>query len=92
MISKEEILKASRELIKKKGLNSINMRSLAEAANISVGSIYNFFKSKDELTIAVISSVWFDIFHTQNISLESDNFINIIDENKLQQFMKRGCT
>ncbi|WP_295154770.1 TetR/AcrR family transcriptional regulator [uncultured Brachyspira sp.] len=79
MISKEEILKASRELIKKKGLNSINMRSLAEAANISVGSIYNFFKSKDELTIAVISSVWFDIFHTQNISLESDNFINIID-------------
>ncbi len=77
--SKEEILRVSRELIKKRGLNAINMRSLAEASNIAVGSIYNYFKSKEELTIAVIASVWLDIFHPSNLCLESDNFINIID-------------
>lgn len=77
--SKEDILKASRELIKIKGLNAINMRSVAEAANIAVGSIYNYFKSKEELTIAVIGSVWFDIFHPTKVCLESDNFIESID-------------
>ncbi|OEJ14466.1 TetR family transcriptional regulator [Brachyspira hampsonii] len=77
--SKEDILKASRELIKRKGINSINMRSVAEEANIAVGSIYNYFKSKEELTIAVIVSVWLDIFHPLNVCLESDNFLDIVD-------------
>ena len=77
--SKEEILRVSRELIKKKGLNSINMRSLAEASNIAVGSIYNYFKSKEELTIEVIGSVWFDIFHPSHVCFNSDNFIETID-------------
>ena len=77
--SKEDILKASRELIKAKGMNAINMRSVAEASNIAVGSIYNYFKSKEELTIAVIGSVWFDIFHPSNVCLESDSFIDSID-------------
>ena len=79
LTSKEDILKASRELIRKKGLNSINMRSVADEANIAVGSIYNYFKSKEELTIAVIVSVWFDIFHPSNVCIESDNFIDSID-------------
>ncbi|WP_028330584.1 TetR/AcrR family transcriptional regulator [Brachyspira alvinipulli] len=77
--SKEDILKASKELIKKNGLNAINMRSVADASNIAVGSIYNYFKSKEELTIAVIGSVWLEIFHPSNICLESDSFIGIID-------------
>lgn len=77
--SKEDILKASRELIKRKGLNAINMRSVADEANIAVGSIYNYFKSKEELTIAVIVSVWADIFHSSDICLESDSFIDSID-------------
>ncbi|WP_300365569.1 TetR/AcrR family transcriptional regulator [Brachyspira sp.] len=77
--SKEEILRVSREFIKKNGFNAINMRSLAEATNIAVGSLYNYFKSKEELTISVIVSVWFDILHPSNVCLESDNFINIID-------------
>ena len=77
--SKEDILKASRELIKLKGINAINMRSVAEASNIAVGSIYNYFKSKEELTIAVMGSVWFDIFHPSSICLESECFIDSID-------------
>ncbi|PCG21013.1 TetR/AcrR family transcriptional regulator [Brachyspira sp. G79] len=77
--SKEDILKASRELIKRKGLNAINMRSVADEANIAVGSIYNYFKSKEELTIEVIVSVWADIFHSSDICLESESFIDSID-------------
>ena len=77
--SKEDILKASRELIKENGLNAINIRSVAKASNIAVGSIYNYFNSKEELTIAVVGSVWFDIFHPANVCLESDSFIDSVD-------------
>lgn len=61
--SKEEILKKSRELIQKNGWATVNIRSLAAACGVSVGSIYNYFESKSALVSATVESVWEDIFH-----------------------------
>jgi AcrR family transcriptional regulator len=61
--SKEEILKASRELIRREGWSSINIRSVAAACGVSVGSIYNYFDSKAALIGAAVESVWCEIFH-----------------------------
>lgn len=61
--SKEEILKASRELIQEKGWSAVNIRSVAAACGVSVGSIYNYFASKTELVGAAVESVWCEIFH-----------------------------
>ena len=61
--SQEEILKASRELIRQKGPESVNIRSVAAACGVSVGSIYNYFDSKAALMGAVVESVWREIFH-----------------------------
>ena len=47
--SKEEILRASRELIRQKGWDAVNIRSVAAACGVSVGSIYNYFDSKAAL-------------------------------------------
>ena len=47
--SKEEILKKSRELIQENGWASVNIRSVAAACGVSVGSIYNYFESKSAL-------------------------------------------
>ena len=77
--SKEEILNISRELIKKKGFNSINIRTIAENCNIAIGSIYNYFNSKEELTISIIGSIWLDIFHPSNICIQSNSFMEVID-------------
>lgn len=60
--SKEEILKTSRELIRQQGWSAINIRSVAEACGISVGSIYNYFASKTALVGATVESVWREIF------------------------------
>lgn len=40
--SKEDILKASRELIRERGWSAISIRSVAAACGVSVGSIYNY--------------------------------------------------
>ena len=59
--SKEEILKASRELIQQQGWSAVNIRSVAAACGVSVGSIYNYFDSKAELVGAAVESVWGEI-------------------------------
>lgn len=61
--SKEEILKASRELIQQKGWAAVNIRSVAAACGVSVGSIYNYYDSKAALIGATVESVWCEIFH-----------------------------
>ena len=61
--SKEEILTASRELIQQKGWSAVNIRSVAAACGVSVGSIYNYYDSKSALVGATVESVWCEIFH-----------------------------
>lgn len=61
--SKEEILAVSRELIRQKGWSAVNIRSVAAACGVSVGSIYNYFDSKSALVAAAVESVWCEIFH-----------------------------
>ena len=61
--SKEEILEASRELIRQKGWSAVSIRSVAAACGVSVGSIYNYFDSKAALVGAAVESVWCEIFH-----------------------------
>ena len=60
--SKEEILQASRELLKEQGWTAINIRAVAAACHVSVGSIYNYFGSKADLVSNTVESVWHEIF------------------------------
>lgn len=62
--SKEEILRISRELIRQQGCSAINIRSVAAACGVSVGSIYNYFDSKAALVGAAVESIWCEIFHS----------------------------
>lgn len=63
VLSREEILRVSRELIRKKGWEAVNIRGVAAACGVSVGSIYNYFDSKTALVTATVESVWWEIFH-----------------------------
>ncbi|MGN0298553.1 MAG: TetR/AcrR family transcriptional regulator [Lachnospiraceae bacterium] len=74
--SKETILNTSRQLIKEQGWAAINIRSVAAACGVSVGSIYNYFNSKSDLIAATIESVWCDIFHFQK---QGADFVNFSD-------------
>ncbi|MCI7658483.1 TetR/AcrR family transcriptional regulator [Anaerotignum sp.] len=61
--SKEKLLLAAKELAKTEGLSALQMRSLASAAGVAVGSVYNYFPNKNALLTAVVASIWFDMFH-----------------------------
>lgn len=89
--SQEAILNVCRELVSANGISTLNMREVAKACNVALGSIYNYFPSKDDLILATIESVWKDIFHinckcTSNMPL--DKYINSIFFSVLQSAEK----
>lgn len=63
--SREELLKASRALLQRAGWRAVNIRSVAAACGVSVGSIYNYFDSKAALISATVESIWSEIFRSR---------------------------
>jgi AcrR family transcriptional regulator len=53
----QAILDASLKLISKNGFHGTSMAKVAREANVSVGNIYNYFDSKDELIDKVYKTV-----------------------------------
>ena len=87
--SKEDILKTSRELIRQQGWSAINIRSVATACGVSVGSIYNYFDSKSALVSATVESVWREIFRRpedEAVFCDTQAYITWMYEQ-----MERGC-
>lgn len=72
--SAEALLKASKEIAAEKGIGSINIRNVAERAHVSVGSVYNYFESKEILVSETIAAIWCDIFRDTNGCLEMGSF------------------
>ena len=54
---RDRIRNVSLELFNKRGFDEVSMASIAREAGCSVGNIYNYFKSKDELAAAITENV-----------------------------------
>lgn len=85
--SREAILKKCRQLVSEKGLTALNMRAVAKACDVALGSLYYYFPSKNDLVIATIESVWEDIFKLNDISIKEVSFVEYIELtfNRIQQ-------
>ena len=65
--SKDDILAASRELIKDNGWTAVSIRAVASRCSVSAGTIYNYYESKSDLLGDTIESIWREIFfHTED--------------------------
>lgn len=60
---KREIMDAALRLFSEKGYHNVSMEEIAKEAEFSVGTLYNFFKSKEELYKNLIYEVS-DKFHS----------------------------
>lgn len=77
--SKEKILAASKKLMLEQGWDAVNIRSVAAACGVSVGSIYNYYQSKADLVGAAVESVWREIFPISERELRSKSFLECIE-------------
>lgn len=87
--SKEEILSKSRFIVMEQGISAINMRTVAKACGVAVGSIYNYFPSKSALIMATIEDVWNDIFHMSHTNFAFEHVTDCIKW--LFESIQRGC-
>lgn len=64
--TKERIERAALTLFVKRGIAETSIRQIAKAAKVSLGAMYNHYKSKDELAEVLFA----DLFHRIGASLE----------------------
>lgn len=55
---REQLLHEVRKQIESRGYASVTIRSVAEGCSVSVGTVYNYFSSKDELVAAAVAEDW----------------------------------
>jgi AcrR family transcriptional regulator len=64
--SREQILKATRELFFSKGYHATSIDDVAKAAQISKGLLYHYFKGKEELLAALVDTRIEDLLSVMN--------------------------
>lgn len=61
-IDKDTIVDQAYELAEREGLAFVSVRGVADACGVAVGSIYNYFPSKDDLIAALIERFFRNAF------------------------------
>ena len=56
--SRQALLAASRAVARRQGLDGLSIRAVAAEAEVSVGSVYNYFSGKAELMAATVEEIW----------------------------------
>lgn len=77
--SKEKIISISKQIAQQKALNCLNMREIASLSEIAVGSIYNYFPSKNDLIMETIKSIWNEISEDSIKKMENRSFIESVE-------------
>jgi AcrR family transcriptional regulator len=59
--NRDALIAAARDIMTGKGVEAATMLEIAERADVGAGTVYNYFKSKDELAIAVLETLMHDL-------------------------------
>ncbi len=70
--NREALVLAGYKVMSKKGIDSATMQEIAELADVGAGTIYSYFKSKDELAIAVLERAMLNL--ARRIEAVTDKF------------------
>lgn len=66
------LLQAAERVFSDRGYHATSIRDIAREAGFSVGGVYQFFASKDELYLRIVEEQWDHFFQLLNAALESD--------------------
>ena len=70
---KEKIFQSAKLIARNKGIDKINIRSVAKDCGIAVGTVYNYFPQKKDLIVAVIEDFWSGAFKEINKHVTKNN-------------------
>jgi len=74
-----QIITAAEDVFTQKGFADARMDDIAEETGLSKGTLYNYFKSKDDLIIAILDRMFqLEFRHIENLDQEGMSAINAI--------------
>jgi AcrR family transcriptional regulator len=68
------LLQAAERVFSERGYHSTSIRDIAKEASFSVGGVYQFFASKDELYLRVLEGQWEHFFELLNAANKAPRF------------------
>lgn len=80
-VDRSTIAHAAYTLAEERGLPALGIRNVAEACDVSVGTIYKYFPTKDDLVVEVIGTFWRNAF--------SDDLCRIVPGERFDAFTVR---
>lgn len=85
------ILDTAKAILFNKGYSKLSMRNIAKECGIALGTIYNYYPTKRDLVVEMMSGYWrtyFDIF--ENIAKEDISFFFKLHNvfNELERFIR----
>ncbi len=72
-------MRAAGEMVKVVKGDGVSMRGIARECGIAVGSIYNYFPTKNDLMIAVVVEMWKEIFFVPLSKIEGKSFLGVVE-------------
>ncbi len=70
--NREALVLAGYKVMSKKGIDAATMQEIAELADVGAGTVYSYFKNKDDLAVAVLERVMLNL--AQRIEAVTDTF------------------
>jgi AcrR family transcriptional regulator len=70
--NREALVQAGYKVMSKKGIDAATMQEIAELADVGAGTVYSYFKSKDDLAVAVLERIMRNL--ALRIELVTDQF------------------
>lgn len=77
---RSKLIDCANQIEQKEGMDAINIRRLAAEANISVGTVYNYFESKQEVLFALTEDFWTTALSDMSSELTSERFSEQIQQ------------
>ncbi|MBL4937259.1 TetR/AcrR family transcriptional regulator [Clostridium sp. YIM B02515] len=89
---KELILEKAKEILCNQGYSHLSMRTLAKECDIALGTIYNYYPTKKELVLEMMTGYWKEYFKLLQVIIASDDNLYVKLEkifNELNLFIKQ---
>lgn len=88
---KQLILSRAKEILYNEGYKKLSMRTLSKKCDIALGTIYNYYPTKKELIVEMMTDYWKENFYVlEDIVTSNDTLYIKLNEifNKLSIFIK----
>jgi AcrR family transcriptional regulator len=70
----EALIAAGQQVMAEKGIDAATMQEIADRADVGAGTVYSYFKSKEELAIAVLERLMY------SLALKIEKVTNTFDD------------